>query len=76
MVIKLSSYTESIPNTNCNIKVAIKLDDFEKFKGNSQFATQVIENALYEDGFVSIDGGKSYFLASNFLFHKLKRKRA
>lgn len=68
-IIKTQSYTENFPIDNCRVKVAIKRKDW---KNNQSIKTEVYE-AIYEDGFVSIDGGKDYYLAGNFLFHKLKR---
>ena len=71
-IIKTQSYTNKFPKSNCIVKIALKKQDWNK---DSQFKTQVVEEAIYEDGFVSLDGGKSYALASNFLFHKLKRSK-
>ena len=70
-VIKCSSYTEKLPINNCNIKVAVKNDEWCK---NDTIKTEVFPNAIYNSGFVSIDSGKNFYLAGNFLFHKLKRK--
>jgi len=72
-IIKLSSYSENFPDESCTVKVAVKPITWEKEKKNDSIRTFVYENADYEGGFVSIDGGKSYHLAYNFLFHKLKR---
>lgn len=69
-IIKCASYTEKIPIDNCNIKVAIKKNDWNK---NDVIKTEVYPNAIYQDGFVSIDGGDVFYLGSNFIFHKLKR---
>ncbi|WP_338761795.1 hypothetical protein WAF17_16215 [Bernardetia sp. ABR2-2B] len=71
-IIKLQSYTSKLPKTNCTIKVAVKVTDFHK---NDCLKTQVFTDAIYEDGFVSIDGGKDFHLAHQFLFHKLKRTK-
>lgn len=71
-IIKVSSYTEELPNNNCNIKVAIKKENWDK---NNAIKLDVYENAIYEDGFVSIDGGINYYLGYNFIFHKLKRTK-
>jgi len=68
-IIKTQSYTENFPIDNCRVKVAIKI---RNWKNNQSIKTEVYEEAIYEDGFVSIDG-KDYYLAGNFLFHKLKR---
>lgn len=71
-IIKTQSYTENFPSDNCNIKVAIKKKDWNI---NQSIKTVVYENSIYEDGFVSIDGGKNFYLGGNFLFHKLKRTK-
>lgn len=71
-IIKVSSYTDKLPNINCTIKVAIKK---ENWNINDAIKLDVYENAIYEDGFVSIDGGINYYLGSNFIFHKLKRTK-
>ena len=70
-IIKTSSYTASFPhNWSETIKVAVKVKNWNK---NECIETEVFENAIYDQGFVSVDGGKSFYLAGNFLFHKLKR---
>lgn len=79
--IKLSSYSKSLPKNNCKVKVAIKPSNDTWLRNNSNWFTNntamkmyVIEEVLYEDGFVSMDNGETYVLASNFIFHKLKRQ--
>lgn len=71
-VIKTSSYTKNLPNHNCNVKVAIKTDDWDK---NDTIKTKVYEDAIYDSGFVSIDGGDKFYIGGNFIFHKLKRTK-
>ena len=71
-IIKTSSYTDNLPIHNGNIKVAIKLNNWDK---TNAIKTRVFDNAIYCDGFVSIDGGDIYYLGFNFLFHKLKRTK-
>lgn len=79
-MIKFSSYTENFPKENCVVKVAIKPNEvFQKynpkwFSDNSGMKMFVCEEAIYEDGFVTLQDGYSY-LATNFLFHKLKRSQ-
>lgn len=68
-IINLQSYTAKFPTENCKIKVALKVDNFDK---NESVKTTVYEDAIYDSGFITIPGGT--FLATNFLFHKLKRK--
>ena len=72
-IIKTSSYTANFPEDSCKVKVAVKkhLD----WSSRNSFKTQIFENAIYEGGFVSIDGDNNYYLGSNFLFHKLKRTK-
>jgi len=71
MTVKLSSYTRSAPKRNCRIKVA---GVPKKWNGVDQvIKTTVFENAEYKDGFVSVDGGKNWYLPHNFFFHKVKR---
>ena len=69
MIIKTQSYTDNFPISNCDVKVAVKTKDWNN---NCAIKTDVY-NAIYDSGFVSIDGGKTYYLAVNFIFHKLKR---
>lgn len=69
-IIKTSSYTDKLPVDNCNVKVAIKN---KNWNNNNAIKTEVYDNAIYDSGFVSIDGGKNFYLGANFLFHKLKR---
>lgn len=71
-IIKLQSYTAELPKENCTIKVAVKVTDYFK---NNCLKTQVFTDAIYEDGFISIDGGKNFYLPHKFLFHKLKRTK-
>lgn len=40
---------------------------------NESIKTTVFEDAIYDSGFVTIPNGT--FLATNFLFHKLKRNK-
>lgn len=68
-IIKLSSYSSEFPSKNCNVKVAVKIEGWET---QDAIKTEVYEDAIYEDGFVTIE--KQSYLAANFLFHKLKRK--
>lgn len=70
-IIKISSYTERLPKKDCKVKVAVKKNDWNKM---NCIKTEIFENALYIGGFVSVDRGKNFYLAGNFLFHKLKRK--
>ena len=70
--IKCSSYTDSFPTENCRVKVALKKDGW---KNNDGIKTQTYTNAIYEYGFVSIDGGINFYLGVNFLYHKLKRNK-
>lgn len=70
--IKTSSYTDSFPTKSCNVKVAIKSKDW---KHNDCIKSEVYENSIYDSGFVSVDGGKNFYLAGNFIFHKLKRTK-
>jgi hypothetical protein len=70
-IVKISSYSENLPESNCMVKVAVKKSGWFR---NDCIKTQVYENAIYEDGFVSLDGGNDYYLGFNFLFHKMKRK--
>jgi hypothetical protein len=69
-IIKTSSYTDSFPRKNYIIKVAIKTKNWNK---NDSIKTTVYKDAIYDSGFVSLDGGKNYYIGGNFLFHKLKR---
>lgn len=71
-IIKLSSYTETFPMANCNVKVAIKT---ENWNNNKSIKTEVFGSAIYDSGFVSIDGGEKFYMAGNFLFHKMKRTK-
>ena len=71
MIIHKSSYTDNFPKNKCTIKVAVKQ---EGYQNNDAFDTEVFDNAIYDSGFVSIDGGDIFYLAYNFMFHKLKRK--
>lgn len=71
--VNLQSYTDQIPLDNVIVKVAIKPNEFERnLLGAIQ--TQTFEDAIYEDGFVKLPNSPTWHLASNFLFHKLKRK--
>ena len=70
-IIKTSSYTESFPEVSMKLKVAYKTPNWNTTEA---IKTLTFEDALYDGGFVSINGGKSYALAYNFLFHKLKRE--
>ena len=69
-IIKCSSYSENLPLNNCKVKVTVKKKDWNK---NNSIKTEIFNNAIYDSGFVSIDGGKNFYLGGNFLFHKLKR---
>lgn len=71
-IIKISSYTENFPINNCNVKVVIKE---KSWNNNQSIKVKVYENGIYENGFVSVDGGKNFYLGGNFLFHKLKRTK-
>lgn len=71
-IIKCSSYSESLPTNNCIVKVAIKK---KEWANNNTIKTEVYNDAIYNNGFVSIDDGETFYLASNFLFHKLKRNK-
>ena len=70
-VIRLSSYTRSCPKRRCKIKVAGVPKGWNGI--DEAIKTTVFENAEYNAGFVSVDGGKNWYLAGNFFFHKVKR---
>lgn len=70
-IIKTASYTANLPKNSCKVKVAIKQVGWEK---QGMVKTEVFENATYESGFVTIND-KEYYLASLFIFHKLKRNK-
>lgn len=73
--IKISSYTTAYPKEKCKVKVAVKTKEIlSSTNPKDNFKTDIYEDAIYEPGFVSLDGGKSFYLASNFIFHKLKRQ--
>lgn len=81
-IVNLASYTMNMPEGKWKIKVAIQpsnpiwlRNNPNWFTNNVSMKLEVFEDALYEDGFVSLDGGKNYFLGTNFLFHKLKRTK-
>ncbi|MCF7796066.1 hypothetical protein K9M42_03150 [Patescibacteria group bacterium] len=78
-IIKMQSYSENFPINNCIIKVAVKKKVWDVNKNiknvNQAIKTEVYENAIYENGFVSVDSGKTFLLADNFIFHKLKRTK-
>ena len=57
-IIKTQSYTDNFPITNCNVKVAVKVKDWNN---NDSVKTDVYSDAIYDSGFVSIDGGKNFF---------------
>lgn len=64
------TYTANFPKCDwCKVKVAVKPRNWEP---STAFRAGVITDAIYDSGFVSIDGGKTWILGSNFLFHKLK----
>lgn len=67
MIIQETSYSPKAPLKNCRIKVAIKKYDRDK---KERLNTEVYENALYQDGFVSLDNGVSFASASSFLFER------
>ena len=69
IVIKTSSYTDNFPKNNCIVKVAVKP---KNWKNNDVIKAEVFEDAIYEDGFVTIDTNS--YMAGAFIFHKLKRK--
>lgn len=66
VVVKLSSYTNSLPLQNMTVKV------IRKQQTNNEAIKTHTYIADYEDGFVTVDR-EAYFLASSFMFHKLKR---
>lgn len=69
-IIKCSSYSENLPVDNCSVKVAVKK---KNWKSNNSIKTEVYSDAIYDNGFVSIDNGENFYLGVNFIFHKLKR---
>lgn len=70
-LIKTASYTANLPKNTCKVKVAVKQVGWQK---QDVIKTEVFENATYDSGMVSIDG-EGYYLASIFIFHKLKRNK-
>ena len=72
-VIRLSSYTRSSPKRRCKVKVAGVPRDWNGV--DEVIKATVFENAEYNSGFVSVDGGKSWYLAGNFFFHRVRRGR-
>ena len=72
-VIRLSSYTRSYHKRRRKIKVAGIPRDWNGV--DEVIKATVFENAEYNSGFVSVDGGKSWYLAGNFFFHRVRRGR-
>ena len=73
--INLQSYTARFPNDACMVKVAIKPKNWNQLQPTDSCKAVVLEGAMYDTGFVSLDGGQDWHLAGNFIFHKLKRNK-